>query len=163
MDNAYVRKKQWDAAGNNQRPWDTFGGTSPKKTTSKPKSEAKDPSAGPKMTSGPGHDVPRKGQSRPSSQQQQQQSHQQQQQQPVLVKITDACDHYQVLGLTHTATSAEIKKGYHKAALKYHPDKNSDEDAADMFRRIKLAYEVLGNDQTRISYDAHRRLNSNRR
>ena len=167
LDNAYVRKKQWDAAGNNQRPWDTFGGSSPKKTTSRQKSAAKEPSVGPKPTPNAGRNVPlRKNQSKPSTQQQQQQqqqSQQQQQQQPVLVKVTDASDHYQVLGLTHTATSAEIKKGYHKAALKYHPDKNSDEGAADMFRRVKLAYEVLGNDQTRMSYDAHRRLNSNRR
>lgn len=42
-------------------------------------------------------------------------------------------------------------------ALKYHPDKNSEEGAADIFRRVKQAYEVLGNDQTRITYDAERR------
>jgi tetratricopeptide (TPR) repeat protein len=165
MDTAYVRKKQWDAAGNNQRPWDTFGGASPKKTTSKQKSAAKEE---PKPIPGAGRNMPRKNQSKPSTQQQppppqQQQSQHQQQQQPLIGKVTDASDHYQVLGLTHGATSAEIKKGYHKAALKYHPDKNSDEGAADMFRRIKLAYEVLGNDQSRMSYDAHRRLNSNRR
>jgi hypothetical protein len=160
MDSAYVRKKQWDAAGNNQRPWDTFGGASPKKTTSKQKSAAKEE---PKPIPGAGRNMPQKNQSRPSTQPPQQQSQQQQQQQPLVAKVTDASDHYQVLGLTHGATSAEIKKGYHKAALKYHPDKNSEEGAADMFRRIKLAYEVLGNDQSRMSYDAHRRLNSNRR
>lgn len=42
-------------------------------------------------------------------------------------------------------------------ALKYHPDKNSEEGAADIFRRVKLAYEVLGNDTSRMSYDAQRR------
>ncbi|KAL7449004.1 hypothetical protein ACHAWC_001113 [Mediolabrus comicus] len=42
-------------------------------------------------------------------------------------------------------------------ALKYHPDKNQEEGAADIFRRVKLAYEVLGDDSTRIAYDAERR------
>ena len=42
-------------------------------------------------------------------------------------------------------------------ALKYHPDKNSEDGAADMFRRVKLAYEVLGNDNTQFAYDAKQR------
>jgi len=153
-ESVYTRKKTWEAAGNNQRPWDTFGGTSPKKTSTKQKSA---PSARSKPTmAGAGRNTAGpKGQYRSAPQQQQQQ------QQPV--RITDASDHYQVLGLAPTATSSEIRKAYLKAAMKYHPDKNSEEGAADMFRRIKLANEVLSNDQTRASFDAHRRLNANRR
>ena len=47
-------------------------------------------------------------------------------------------------------------------ALKYHPDKNSEDGAADMFRRVKLAYEVLGNDDTRFAYDAEQRRRGRR-
>jgi hypothetical protein len=96
--------------------------------------------------------------SRPSAHQQQSQ---QQQQQPVVVKITDASDHYQVLGLTPTAASVEIKKAYRKAALKYHPDRNPEEAATVKFLRVKLAYDVLGDHQAKMSYDAERRLNRN--
>ena len=73
------------------------------------------------------------------------------------MRPNDSGDHYQVLGLTHTASSADIKKAYHKMALKYHPDKNSEPVAADIFRRVKAAYEILGTDSTRIAYDAQRR------
>ena len=145
-DNAYTRKKQWDK-GNNQRPWDSFGGASPKKTSSKTKNAKEPPAGANKAGTGPSA-------SRKSSRPQQNNQQSQQPQQPVKV---DSGDHYQVLGLVHTASSAQIKKSYHKMALKYHPDKNSDDGAADIFRRVKLAYEVLGNDSTRISYDASRR------
>mmetsp|Transcript_1919 Transcript_1919/g.3922 ORF Transcript_1919/g.3922 Transcript_1919/m.3922 type:complete len:144 (+) Transcript_1919:641-1072(+) len=88
---------------------------------------------------------------------------QQQQQPPAPPSNLDNVHcHYTVLGITQTASSAEIKKAYHKMALKYHPDKNSEEGAADIFRRVKMAYEILGNDQTRISYDAERRRGGRR-
>jgi len=147
-DNAHTRKKQWDAG--NQRPWDSFGGASPKKTSSRSKS-AKEPPAGAKPSHG-GASASRKSQSKSSSS-----HHQQQQQQPNVAKAPVGSDHYQVLGLSHTAASSDIRKAYHKMALKYHPDKNAEDGAADIFRRVKLAYEILGNDQTRISYDAQRR------
>mmetsp|Transcript_6084 Transcript_6084/g.12770 ORF Transcript_6084/g.12770 Transcript_6084/m.12770 type:complete len:220 (+) Transcript_6084:50-709(+) len=92
------------------------------------------------------------------------QKQQQQQQQPPAPpsNLDNVHCHYTVLGITQTASSAEIKKAYHKMALKYHPDKNSEEGAADIFRRVKMAYEILGNDQTRISYDAERRRGGRR-
>ena len=180
-ESAYTRKKQWDA-GVNQRPWDTFDGTSPKKMNAKNKPSTREPpmSFHPSTAGGPNaarkypkstaRDTNRPYQQSQQKQYQHQQQHQQerhhqQQQQPPpppISKPTDTGDHYQVLGLLSTATATEIKKAYHKMALKYHPDKNSEEDAADIFRRVKLAYEVLGNDQSRVAYDSLRRNNGRR-
>ncbi|KAL7438984.1 hypothetical protein ACHAXH_004791 [Discostella pseudostelligera] len=85
-----------------------------------------------------------------------QEEEEQQQEQPSSTP-TETVDHYQVLELLPTATAAEIKKAYHKMALKYHPDKNPAENAAEMFRRAKDAYDVLGNEQSRSEYDSLRR------
>ncbi|KAL7438985.1 hypothetical protein ACHAXH_004792 [Discostella pseudostelligera] len=78
-------------------------------------------------------------------QQHRQQQHQDQQQQQMPTSTANNIqEHYQILGILRTASASEIKRAFHKMALKYHPDKNSAEDAAEMFRRVKLAYEVLG-------------------
>lgn len=62
-------------------------------------------------------------------------------------------NHYQLLGVRPTASKDEIKKAYHKLALKYHPDKNRASNAQDKFRAINEAYEVLKDDQKREVYD----------
>jgi tetratricopeptide (TPR) repeat protein len=62
-------------------------------------------------------------------------------------------NHYKVLGLQSNASDGDIKKAYKKLALKYHPDKNKDDDAVDTFRRVKEAYEVLGDSGLRRKYD----------
>jgi molecular chaperone DnaJ len=61
---------------------------------------------------------------------------------------------YTLLGISSTATAAEIKKAYHKKALQYHPDKNpGDAEAEKKFKEVNLAYEVLSDSQKRESYD----------
>ncbi len=63
-------------------------------------------------------------------------------------------DYYEVLGVSRTATSVEIKKAYRKLAMKHHPDRNKgDEEAEVKFKECKLAYEVLSDDQKRAAYD----------
>ncbi|RLQ98170.1 molecular chaperone DnaJ [Falsibacillus albus] len=62
-------------------------------------------------------------------------------------------DFYDVLGLSKGASKDEIKKAYRKLSKKYHPDINQEADAAEKFKEIKEAYEVLSDDQKRAHYD----------
>jgi len=62
-------------------------------------------------------------------------------------------DYYEVLGLGRNATPDEIKKAYRKLAMQYHPDRNSDHSAADQFKEVKEAYEVLNEPEKRSRYD----------
>ncbi len=64
-------------------------------------------------------------------------------------------DHYDVLGVGRDASASEIKRAYRKAALEWHPDKNSAPDAEQRFIRIGQAYEVLGNEDSRREYDRY--------
>uniref|UniRef100_A0A3B4WUY8 DnaJ homolog subfamily C member 21 n=1 Tax=Seriola lalandi dorsalis TaxID=1841481 RepID=A0A3B4WUY8_SERLL len=66
--------------------------------------------------------------------------------------------HYEVLGVKRDAGDDDLKKAYRKLALKWHPDKNLDnaEDAAEQFKLIQAAYEVLSDPQERAWYDNHR-------
>lgn len=62
--------------------------------------------------------------------------------------------HYESLGLTPHATQADIKSAYYKMSMEFHPDKNKgSEEAAEKFRAITEAYEVLGNLRLRRLYD----------
>src|SRR5947207_4228259 len=68
-------------------------------------------------------------------------------------------DYYAVLGVPASATQDEIKKQYRKLAAKHHPDKNpNDPKAAERFKEISEAYQVLGDAQKRKQYDDMRRL-----
>lgn len=64
-------------------------------------------------------------------------------------------DFYKILGVDKKATKKEIKKAYRKLAMKYHPDKNDDEGASDMFSEVGEAYETLADDEKRKTYDRH--------
>jgi DnaJ-domain-containing protein 1 len=63
-------------------------------------------------------------------------------------------DYYEVLGLQKNATSSDIKKAYRNLALKYHPDKNKDPEAVQVFLDIQQAYNVLSDENLRRKYDA---------
>ena len=63
-------------------------------------------------------------------------------------------DFYEVLGVAKTASEKEIKKAYKKLAMKFHPDKNPDDPtAADKFKEVKAAYEILMDKEKRTAYD----------
>ena len=68
-------------------------------------------------------------------------------------------DFYSVLGVSSTASQDEIKKAYRKLAKKFHPDANAnDPKAAERFKEISEANNVLGDPQKRKQYDEMRRL-----
>ncbi len=68
-------------------------------------------------------------------------------------------DYYSVIGVPASATQDEIKKQYRKLAAKHHPDKNpNDPKAAERFKEISEAYQVLGDAEKRKQYDQMRQL-----
>ncbi|KAK1789583.1 hypothetical protein P4O66_015486 [Electrophorus voltai] len=62
-------------------------------------------------------------------------------------------DYYEVLGVPRDASERQIKKAFHKLAMKYHPDKNKKPDAETKFREIAEAYETLSDAERRREYD----------
>ena len=64
-------------------------------------------------------------------------------------------DYYEVLGVSKTSSSDEIKKQYRKLALKFHPDRNQSAEAGEHFKEISEAYGVLSDPEKRKVYDQY--------
>ena len=62
-------------------------------------------------------------------------------------------DFYSVLGVNKSASQSDIKKAYFKLAKKYHPDVNKTSGAKEKFSEINTAYETLGDEGKRRTYD----------
>lgn len=72
-------------------------------------------------------------------------------------------DYYEVLGVSKTASEAEIKSAFRKLAKQYHPDVSKEENAAEKFKEAQEAYAVLSDEQKRKQYDqyGHQAFSSN--
>lgn len=62
-------------------------------------------------------------------------------------------DYYEILGISKTASTEEIKKAYRSLAKKYHPDVSTEPDAEAKFKEVQEAYDTLSDPQKRAQYD----------
>lgn len=64
-------------------------------------------------------------------------------------------NYYKILGVKRTASSLEIKKRFKELAIKYHPDRNSNENSHLIFKEIHEAYSILSDLDKRLEYSQH--------
>lgn len=65
-------------------------------------------------------------------------------------------DYYEVLGVSRDASDRDIKKAFRRMAMKYHPDRNPDDKAAEAnFKEVNEAYEILSDSQKKAAYDQY--------
>ena len=70
--------------------------------------------------------------------------------------MTRKRDYYEVLGVERDASDEDVKRSYRKLAVKFHPDKNpGDQAAEDRFKALGEAYEILIDPQKRAAYDRY--------
>jgi len=67
-------------------------------------------------------------------------------------------DYYEVLGVSRDANENDIKKAFRKLAFQYHPDHNKGSDAAEKFKEISEAYQVLSDSEKRDTYNRYGRI-----
>jgi tetratricopeptide (TPR) repeat protein len=137
--NAHDRRDQWYNDQSGSRRWDSFSNRGPR-SSSNPRPDSNGTEKDHQRSNS-------QGRTRAES---------------LVSPRSNTADHYSVLNLSPNATMDEIKKSFRKLALKYHPDKNTDEGASDNFRRVKLAHEVLGDPIKRRQYDSERQLSAGR-
>lgn len=70
-------------------------------------------------------------------------------------ECADQVSHYEILGLEHQAPIAQVKKAFRRLSVKYHPDKNRNNETARMlFGELREAYDVLGDSAKKQLYDS---------
>ncbi|XP_026205450.1 dnaJ homolog subfamily C member 16 [Anabas testudineus] len=70
-------------------------------------------------------------------------------------------DPYKILGVSRSASQPEIKRAYKNLAREWHPDKNKDPNAEDMFIKISKSYEILSNEERRSNFDRYGQMDEN--
>ncbi|XP_068172069.1 dnaJ homolog subfamily C member 16 [Antennarius striatus] len=78
-----------------------------------------------------------------------------------LVEAASEYDPYKILGVSRSASQTEIKRAYKNMAKEWHPDKNKDPKAEDMFIKISKSYEILSNEERRSNFDRYGQMDEN--
>ncbi|TMS19521.1 DnaJ-like protein subfamily C member 16 [Larimichthys crocea] len=78
-----------------------------------------------------------------------------------LVRTAPEYDPYKILGVSRSASQTEIKRAYKNLAKEWHPDKNKDPKAEDMFIKVSKSYEILSNEERRSNFDRYGQMDEN--